>query len=234
MHNWSSGYGIRNPKPTDDSARRLQAVTELAQTHHVFKVLDFGCGHGSMLRAFSDSFDIYGFEPETLAYDYCRENGFKVFSDIEKLSQTDEKFDLISMFHVIEHVYEPGLLISKLKDFLRPQGLLVIETPNSMDALLTLFECKSFQNYTYWSHHPMLYSSTALAHLVTRSGFKVVKNSFIQRYSLDNHLYWLSKGKPGGHEVWREFFGANSNAEYAKSLISKKISDTLWIVAMCP
>jgi 2-polyprenyl-3-methyl-5-hydroxy-6-metoxy-1,4-benzoquinol methylase len=232
MRNWSSGYGLGTTKPSSDTSRRLNSVLDLSKENQISKVLDFGCGEGSMLRELSKNFSVCGFEPDKQAREICARSGFEVFSDYGNLQTNGTKFDLITLFHVVEHLYEPSNVLSQLKSFLRPGGLLVIETPNSMDALLTLFESEAFQNFTYWSHHPMLYSPTALGHLVSRSGFKVVKNICVQRYSLANHLYWLSKSRPGGHEIWQEMFSDQASEEYSNCLIDREISDTLWLVAI--
>lgn len=231
MHSWSSGYGLRGKLPSDDSTRRLESVIDLAKTEKIENILDFGSGEGLMLSEFARFFSVYGFEPETKAREFSVNSGFEVFSNFKHLQTKSLKFDLITLFHVIEHLYEPNNLLVELKNYLRPGGLIIIETPNSMDALLTFFECESFQNFTYWSHHPMLYSPKALSHLVSRSMYELVENKCIQRYSLANHLYWLSKGRPGGHDIWESELSKEVSQEYAKVLVEKEISDTLWLVA---
>jgi len=39
-------------------------------------------------------------------------------------------------------------------------------------------------------------------YLAKKSGLKVISIEQYQRYPLSNHLYWLSQGKPGGHNKW--------------------------------
>ena len=139
--------------------------------------------------------------------------------------------DVVSLFHVVEHFYDPTIELQRIHNLLRPGGLVVIETPNSDDALLSKYENSEFQNFTYWSHHPMLHSHKSLQALVERNNFTVLENLGIQRYDLNNHLYWLSKGLPGGHEVWRGKTSDDAIEGYAKSLIANKTCDTLWLVA---
>ncbi len=231
MRDWSSGYGDQTDKPSNDTSRRFGAVVNLSKTHPIHRVLDVGCGEGLMVKKFTESFHVEGIEPDKRARKFCMSSGLRVHADLESLEKTGEFFDLISLFHVIEHVYKPSDLLCQLKALLRPNGILLIETPNSMDALLTVYESAPFQNFTYWSHHPMLYSPSALSSLVTRCGFKVIENVGIQRYGLENHMYWLSRGLPGGHELWRGLFDKKINEEYARNLASTGISDTLWLVA---
>lgn len=231
MGDWSCGYGDKTAKPSYDILRRFNAVVDLSNKCSIHRILDVGCGEGLMVKKFAESFHTEGVEPEKRARDICTSSGLSVHSDLESLEKNSEVFDLISLFHVIEHVYHPSDLLKRLKALLNPNGILLIETPNSMDALLTKYQSASFQNFTYWSHHPMLYSPSALASLVTRCGFDVIENIGIQRYGLENHIYWLSKGLPGGHEVWRDLFDKKVNEEYARNLASTGISDTLWLVA---
>jgi SAM-dependent methyltransferase len=231
MQDWSIGYGLQTEKPSNDILRRFNAVVNLSTKKSIHRILDVGCGEGVMVKKFAESFHAEGIEPEKHARDFCTSSGLCVHSGLESLEKNGELFDLISLFHVIEHVYQPSELLIRLKALLNPHGILLIETPNSMDALLTKYENTSFQNFTYWSHHPMLYSPHALSSLVARCGFNVIENNGIQRYGLENHMYWLAKGLPGGHEVWHDLFDNRVNDEYARNLVAAGISDALWLVA---
>jgi len=117
---------------------------------------------------------------------------------------------------------------------LAPGGILVIETPNSNDVLLSKYKSAAFSEFTYWSHHPMLHSNSSLENLLTRNGFEILVNSGVQRYSLNNHLYWLSMGKPGGHKTWANFASTEIEEKYADLLSKFGLSDTIWLVAQKP
>ena len=118
-----------------------------------------------------------------------------------------------------------------MKKVLKPNGLLIIETPNSNDSLLTKYKSLNFSNFTYWSHHPMVHSNYSLHCLVESSGYEVVLNSGAQRYDLNNTLYWLAMGKPGGHSTWKNYISSETSAKYAEDLISQGLSDTIWLIA---
>lgn len=81
--------------------------------------------------------------------------------------------------------------------------------------MLVKYELNVFQNFNYWSHRPMLHSHESLATLVLRNGFSIVENVGLQRYGLSNHLYWLVKGQPGGHDIWSNLLTEQSNNNYA-------------------
>lgn len=76
----------------------------------------------------------------------------------------------------------------------------------------------------------ILFNSDTLEKLIVRNGFITKENSQLERYSLGNHLYWLTKGKPGGHMKWREFNDKGLNCAYEKILADLKIADTLWYI----
>ena len=231
MHDWTSGYGENLIDSSTDSDRRLEALKKLASNYNLHTILDFGCGQGAMVNILNESFKACGLEPEFTARKSGQSTGLVIYDSLDEISKLDLKFDAITMFHVMEHIYEPNELLKTLLKFLNPEGLLIIETPNSMDALLTFYKNYAFQNFTYWSHHPMLYSNKSLELAVSRAGFKVLENGGVQRYKIANHLYWLSVGKPGGHEVWKDEFQSELDELYASNLVKKKQNDTLWLVA---
>lgn len=134
------------------------------------------------------------------------------------------------MFMVIEHLNNPDEMLRKVYNILNEDGFLVCETVNSKDALISKYQSKEFEKFTYWSQHVFLFDSNTLEILISRNGFNTEKNTQIQRYSLANHLYWLSKGMPGGHAKWLDFNRKDLNKVYAKVLIELGIADTLWYI----
>ena len=234
MHNWASGYGDSLPGPEADTLRRVTAIDNLAISIQADSILDFGCGSGGMLSAFATDFKVIGIEPDSGARDTAIDLGHTVFESAETALVNNLKVDIVTLFHVIEHFYDATVELNRILKLLRPGGLLVVETPNAMDVLLSKYESEEFSNFTYWSHHPMLHSHKSLERLVKRCGFEILENSGVQRYDLNNHLYWLSKGRPGGHEVWRDFVSNGPAAAYENFLIEQEISDTLWMVAHKP
>ena len=136
-------------------------------------------------------------------------------------------YDLITSFHVIEHLADPRQILQDFKKFLSENGRIVIEVPSSSDALLTLYESEPFQHFTYWSQHLYLFNAKTLETLVQQSGLKVISIQQYQRYPLSNHLYWLSKGKPGGHKFWSFLDSPLLQQAYADTLARIGQCDTL-------
>lgn len=231
MHDWAAGWGDSLPGPANDITRRVASMRDLEMKYRFKSILDFGCGSGGMIKALSTLYETLGIEPDLAARELAIQKGAKVYESANLAIDDSVQVDVVSLFHVVEHFYDPTIELQRIHNLLRPGGLVVIETPNSDDALLSKYKNSEFQNFTYWSHHPMLHSHKSLQALVERNNFTVLENLGIQRYDLNNHLYWLSKGLPGGHEVWRGATSDDAIEGYAKSLIANKTCDTLWLVA---
>lgn len=211
----------------DDKRRYDRFVNEIGEK----SVIDFGCGNGGFLKLLKESGKrkVCGVELENSARERIISDGIEVKADIDEFN---EKFDYITSFHVIEHLVEPGEWLEKIRRHMKPDSVLCIETPNADDALLTLYDCRAFADFTYWSCHVVLYNLDTLCTLLGKNGFKIIKREQIQRYPLANHLYWLSNGKPGGQKKWDFILNHNIDEAYAKILGEKNICDTIMVICV--
>jgi 2-polyprenyl-3-methyl-5-hydroxy-6-metoxy-1,4-benzoquinol methylase len=102
------------------------------------RILDIGCGTGELLKYFKDhGWVATGIEPDTGAREYAEKTHGLTISDLDKLSnQADVQFDLITMWHVLEHVYDLHPYLDKIKSLLAENGTFIVAVPNSdsMDA----------------------------------------------------------------------------------------------------
>tara|TARA_A100001035_G_scaffold242072_1_gene208359 strand:- start:767 stop:1624 length:858 start_codon:yes stop_codon:yes gene_type:complete len=191
------------------------------------KILDFGCGSGGFLsKARKYASIVKGIELEKRVKNYW-EGNIEIDFNLDKIIREKETFDVITMFHVLEHIKDP---ISTLKDIskcIKANGEIIIEVPSSEDALLTLYNCEPFQNFSYWSNHLFLFNNNTLKKVIEKAGLKVNLIENYQRYSLSNHLYWLSNGKPNGHKVFSSLNSEILNSSYAEMLGKIKKTDTL-------
>ena len=166
-----------------------------------------------------------------LGYDelnYMKSMGIKCYSVIE---EHHRKWDYITLFHVFEHLNEPLAWLKRLYYNLEDDGRLIIEVPNGNDALLSLYDSKSFADFTFWSAHLFLYTIESFEYLINMGGlFQIERKEQIQRYPLANHLYWLSKGKPGGQNIWSFLDDDDINCIYKKLLEKNNYCDTLLFI----
>ena len=207
----------------DDDMRRSKQFSRVLINKNV---LDFGCGWGGFLNNLSSSKSLCGVELRQECHDYVRSNIKKI--DIRSdINLFDCNFDVITMFHVLEHIPEQVKILKSLKNKLNKKGKLIIEVPHAEDFLFEFNELKEFKEFTFWSEHLVLHTSKSLTTLLQKAGFKNVKIDFYQRFGLDNHLGWFIKKKPGGHDYFRKFSSDVLNDEYGKNLIKLKKTDTL-------
>lgn len=207
-----------------DDLRRFEFLKKKIKNK---KVLDFGCGNGGFLFKCKDyTSEVIGIELEIQFKDFFKEKNLKVFEDLSEIN-LNEKFDLITAFHVFEHLKDPLMVLNELKKYLAKDGEIIIEVPNSNDILLSVYKSENFSKFTYWSQHLFLFNEQTLKELIKKSNLNCNWIRQIQRYSLANHLYWLSKGLPGGHLIWKELFPNELNNKYAQALALNKTCDTL-------
>ena len=214
-------------KARKDDERRFHFTENMIENK---SVIDFGCGSGGYLaRARHICNQVAGVELEQTMRDALNSEGIKCVESIGSLG----KADVITLFHVLEHLQNPLDYLAIFKKHLSDDGLLIVEVPNADDALLTLYKSKEFADFTYWICHVYLYNMKTLSMLADMAGYDVVFMRQIQRYPLANHLYWLSQKKPGGHYKWSFIENQMLDEEYASMLERLGIADTI-IVGLCP
>lgn len=99
------------------------------------RILDIGAGTGDfLLTAKNDGWDTVGVEPSERAKNIAIQKGISFVNEISDLQ--NNSFDVITMWHVLEHVPNLELQIKELKRLLKPTGTLIIAVPNfkSYDA----------------------------------------------------------------------------------------------------
>jgi 2-polyprenyl-3-methyl-5-hydroxy-6-metoxy-1,4-benzoquinol methylase len=230
----NSGMHGEYPKPIEDWIRETswddQRRVEQLKTLLINKrILDFGCGAGGfLLKAKNLVAEAVGIELETRIREYWKDTDITILPSIEDATSSSScGYDIITAFHVLEHLPDPREMLISLGRFLNTNGRMIIEVPNADDALLSIFDCNEFQLFTYWSQHLYLFNASTLATLVKQAGLKVVSIHHYQRYPLSNHLHWLSKGKPGGHVNWSFLDNPTMTHAYSEVLASIGKTDTL-------
>lgn len=188
------------------------------------KLLDFGCGAAGFLnKAQHLAGAVSGIELEWRVAEHW-DGQLTIHPDA---SSREGEYDLITAFHVIEHLPDPRAMLKTLANMLADNGRMVIEVPSSEDALLTLYDSEKFQNFTYWSQHLFLFNAETLRRLAEQAGLRIVTIQQYQRYPLSNSLHWLSQGKPGGHQKWDFLDSPELNRAYANKLAAMGKCDTL-------
>ena len=164
------------------------------------KILDFGCGIGSMLKFlkknFSDS-KFYAYDDSSKSLEYVKLK-YKDVICINNLN-TDEKFDLIFLSNVIHHVKssERDDLFKKIHSLLNPEGKLFIFEHNPYNPL-TL---KLVANCEFDADAELI-KKKDLIKICKRNNLKIFKSGYIHffpsklgfLFKIENYLKWLFLG----------------------------------------
>lgn len=148
-------------------------------------VLEIGCGSGYFLKLFKDKgFDCKGVEPSPKAAEFAREQlGLDVINGfLEKNTFADnEKYDIILLMDVIEHIYTPNELLSILTKLLAVDGLVVILTGNVNSANAKLWKEKWFYFYSW--EHISFFNRQSISKLLNSHGYKKLKICHVSHQS---------------------------------------------------
>jgi 2-polyprenyl-3-methyl-5-hydroxy-6-metoxy-1,4-benzoquinol methylase len=207
--------------------RRMKYIAP--QLNSGASILEVGCSSGFMLLPLSHSeFKCTGVEPSGIFSDFVKSKGISVFDSLNDLkkSQSNELFDMILHFFVLEHITEPFEFLKMQLSLLKPGGKIIFEIPNASDPLYSVYDIPAFERF-YWSiAHPWYFNENSIKYLLKQLGvtYKIVLE---QRYDLSNHMVWARDGKPGGMGRFTDIFGEDLEDNYKQALIKAGNCDTL-------
>ena len=166
LYEWAMGKHDRD---------KLKLVKRFATLNQETKLLDVGCAVGTFLLHannkykchisgvdFKEGLDFPGFDRvaffEGLFYDQTMEK---------------ENYDVITMWHFLEHCYDPNKSLQKAKEVLKKDGKLVIEVPRLDSFTFKLFGKK-------WPgvqapQHTTMFDKKRFIKIIEQNGFKVEK-----------------------------------------------------------
>jgi 2-polyprenyl-3-methyl-5-hydroxy-6-metoxy-1,4-benzoquinol methylase len=147
------------------------------------------------------------------------------------LNTLEKKFDVITMFHVLEHIPKQIEILKILKSKLKKKGKIIIEVPHAEDFLILQDDLKEFKSFSFWSEHLILHTHKSLKTFLLKAGFKNIKIEYYQRYNLSNHIHWFSKKKPRGHYLYKNPISDKINLSYCENLKKLGQTDTLIAIA---
>ncbi len=207
------------------------------KTNSKNNILDIGCGTGDFLTACkNENWNVVGVEPNKKARVLAKSkleiltSNFNNINDAypkihETIHAVEEQFDIITMWHVLEHVPNLEEYITQLKQLLKPKGTLIIAVPNykSYDA-----------NYygNFWAaydvpRHLWHFSQKAIRLLFKKENMNVVK---ILPMKMDSYYVSLlsEKYKTGKSKPIKAFFvGLKSNW---KARRTKEYSSLIYLI----
>lgn len=104
-------------------------------------LLDVGCGSGGFLqRMRAVGWRVMGTEPDPKAAARLRDElGFPVFGSLDDIETQQERFDVITLSHVVEHLPDPLATLQQLSRLLASGGRMILTTPNAKGLGARLF-----------------------------------------------------------------------------------------------
>tara|TARA_B100000242_G_C43044782_1_gene487567 strand:+ start:47 stop:997 length:951 start_codon:yes stop_codon:yes gene_type:complete len=139
------------------------------------QVLDIGCGSGTFLRSCRENgFSGEGIEPSKWLSNYSStEHGLTIYQGTlsENIQNLNKKYDLVSMWDVIEHLSNPKEELKIIKTILDDNGFLILNIPD-IDSSIAKIMGRKWPFYL--SVHLLYFSKRTLEKLLKQSGFEIV------------------------------------------------------------
>jgi len=197
--------------PRRELVRRLEGLilrerVSFVRSHTQGKrILDVGCGTGSLLQALSETgYDVYGLEPyqDAVAGVTGDLQSRIQCQPFEAADYPENNFDVITLWHVLEHLARPVETLQSIRKFLKPDGTLLLEVPN-----FASHEARWLGPHWYnldAPYHFWHFTPETLEAVVKRAGFEVtacVTSAITRPVWLLNYLLL---GATTASEWWQE------------------------------
>lgn len=180
------------------------------------KILDIGCNNGLFLHILKNiGWDVSGVEVNAQAAKAANSLGLNCFCGyLADAKYPDHTFDVVRVYHVLEHVYSPWELLVEIKRILKPRGCVYLEIPNQRS--FSFFILKHVWHGR--EGHLYAFSPATFQKLCDKAGFRVEKSSVqssVAKFCADL-------------KIWSQYKGGWANAIYPK-LVSNKMLKTMLI-----
>ena len=191
------------------------------------RLLDFGCGTGDFLKeAQKKGWHVFGIEPDEQARQIANKKTNNIVFNSDYISKFEnQSFDVITLWHVLEHLPNTKEQLSVFNKLLKPNGMLIVAVPNYKSYDATYY--KNFWAAFDVPRHLYHFSRTAINNLVSFENMKVIKT-----YPMLFDAFYVSllseKYKSGKMKPIRAFFiGCLSNL---KAIGTKEYSSLIYCI----
>jgi SAM-dependent methyltransferase len=136
------------------------------------RLLDVGCNEGRGLRLYADNgFQVEGLELNALAAAVARQRGFRVHAATLTQFNPKEPYDVVVLANVLEHAWDPVLMLAEVRRLLRPEGVVWISCPNAASLWRRVFK----QAWVNWHvpFHLWHFSPATLQEVLKRAGLEI-------------------------------------------------------------
>jgi SAM-dependent methyltransferase len=149
----------------------MQAELSFINALPVGRMLDVGCGLGFLLSGIKAGWERHGVEISAFAAGHAEHQGHIFQGRLEDAAYPDELFDLVVLYHVIEHVLDPLALLKEIRRVLKPSGWLLLGTPDFDSGAARRFGT----NYRLLHDitHISLFSNESMHRFLRDHGFRI-------------------------------------------------------------
>jgi SAM-dependent methyltransferase len=171
---YPSDYGPHQHRERPERGGRTADRHRLLRRAPPFDILDAGCGAGYDLRPFkARGCGVFGIEADPRAAEEARREGVDVqCCPIEAAAFPDARFDVITMNHALEHVFDPRAALANLRRMLRPDGILYLLFPTADGLWFRVFG-RDWYNLDV-PRHLHFFGHRSFLRLARETGFRVL------------------------------------------------------------
>lgn len=205
--------------------RKLKLINTLSKDSKT--LLDVGCGTGDfLLTAKQNGWNVKGIEPNPQAREIANSKTNNAVSNIESLLDLEKQsFDVITLWHVLEHLPNLEEHIQLFQSLLKPNGRLVIAVPNFKSYDATYY--KSFWAAYDVPRHLWHFSRTSISKLFSKYDMEV-EETLPMKFDAFYVSLLSQKHKTGKMNPILSFWvGWRSNM---KALSSKEYSSLIYVL----
>lgn len=198
-------------EPHSTTARERTSVKRLASLRKQLtaraRILEIGAGDGSFGLAAAREFEYVGIDPSPVVARLARGRGLEVYcATLANFVNTGPAFDAVTLFHVFENMADPHDALARIKELLKPGGVLFLTTFDT-EGLFYLFTERRRLTQNFRTHL-ILYSRSALIELLEHSGFEIAQIGPAFEYRDHKFLrHWLSNSSNVFTRVARVLLG---------------------------
>ena len=160
-------------KEREQNLAGMKEVVQFLDDCPAGRILDIGCGPGWLLSYLPSDWDKNGIEISEFASREASKYGTIHNGTLDDYNHTGEKFDIIVMYHVIEHVKDPVAALKKMSDLLAEDGTLILGTPDFDSAAARRYGNKF--SMLHDSTHISLFSNDSMHRCLRDHGFEIQK-----------------------------------------------------------